>query len=287
MLAVSDLRVGYGPVPVLHGVSLTVERGEIVAILGPNGAGKSTTLASISGLLRPWAGSVEFEGKPITGAGPQRTVAAGIAHVPEGRRVFPQLTVEENLKLGGWRVRAEAKRFAENLERVLGTFAVLRDRRGQLAGTLSGGEQQMLAIGRALMSSPTLLLVDEAAMGLAPVMVDRVFEMIRAVREAGATVLVVEQNAPATLALADRVYLMQRGTIVAGGPAAEMRQAGILDAYLGPMAAAARALAGGRAIGDPGRSERPGRRARPPGEVPERSARKMPPAGRKRRARGE
>ena len=241
LLAVTDLRAGYGAVPVLQGVSLTVEENEIVAVLGPNGAGKTTTLSAISGLLKPWSGSIEYEGADIGGQNPAAIVAAGIAHVPEGRHVFPALSVEENLKLGGWPQRKIGGAQSRNMDRVYSYFPVLRERRTQLAGSLSGGEQQMLAIGRALMSGPKLLIVDEAALGLAPVMVERVFDIVKEIRRDGNTVLIVEQNAPVTLALADRVYLMQRGEIVAGGPAAEIREAGVLDAYLGPLAAAARA----------------------------------------------
>jgi branched-chain amino acid transport system ATP-binding protein len=242
-LEVTDLRAGYGTVPALHGVSLTVEQNEIVAVLGPNGAGKTTTLSAISGLIKPWSGSIRFEGELIGGLDPAQIVALGIAQAPEGRHVFPALTVEENLKLGSWAQRSKPAVVAANLDRVFAYFAVLGERRGQLAGSLSGGEQQMLAIGRALMSSPKLLIIDEAALGLAPVMVDRVFDIVKEIRKDGNTVLLVEQNAPVTLALADRVYLMQRGEIIAGGPSAEIREAGVLDAYLGPMAAAARRLA--------------------------------------------
>ena len=242
LLEVTDLRTGYGAVPVLHGVSLAVDEGEIVAILGPNGAGKSTTLSAISGLLKPWSGSITFDGSSISGVTPAKTVAMGIAHVPEGRHVFPQLSIEENLKVGSWAQRAKPGAYRSNLDRVFGYFPVLSERKDQLAGTLSGGEQQMLAIGRALMSGPRMLIIDEAALGLAPVMVDRVFEIVKEIRKDGNTVLLVEQNAPVTLALADRVYLMQRGEIIAGGPAAEIRDAGVLDAYLGPLAAAARAI---------------------------------------------
>ena len=247
LLSVRDLRTGYGTVPALHGVSLEVEQGEIVAILGPNGAGKTTTLSSISGLLKPWSGSITYDGNEIAGWNPAQTVAAGIAHVPEGRHVFPALSVEENLRIGTWAQRANSSWYREAIDKVFSYFPVLGERQRQLAGTLSGGEQQMLAIGRALMSGPTLLIIDEAALGLAPVMVDTVFEIVKEIRRDGKTVLLVEQNAPVTLALADRVYLMQRGEIVAGGPAAEVREQGVLDAYLGPLAAAARNLAGGGA----------------------------------------
>lgn len=243
LLEVADLEVAYGAVPALHGVSFEVGQGEIVAVLGPNGAGKTTTLVTISGLVKPVRGSIVFDGRDITGADPKDIVAAGIAHVPEGRRVFPALSVEENLRVASWPRRKDPGSYRRNLERVFGYFEVLAERRGQLAGTLSGGEQQMLALGRALMSEPTLLIIDEAALGLAPVIVERVFEIIRDIRRDGATVLIVEQNAPMTLAVADRVYLMAQGQITAGGRAAEVREAGVLDAYLGPMAAAARALA--------------------------------------------
>ena len=243
LLEVTDLRVGYGSVPALHGISLEVEEGEIVAILGPNGAGKTTTLATISGLLKAWSGKIVFDGQDITAASPAKIVSLGIAHVPEGRRVFPALSVEENLKLGSWVQRANQERISTAMDRVFHYFRVLNERRTQLAGTLSGGEQQMLAIGRALMSGPKMLIIDEAALGLAPVMVETVFEIVKEIRRDGNTVLLVEQNAPVTLALADRVYLMQRGEITTGGPAAEIREGGVLDAYLGPMAALARELA--------------------------------------------
>ena len=260
LLAVTDLRAGYGTVPALHGVSLEVEQGEIVAVLGPNGAGKTTTLSCISGLIKPWSGQVLFDGRDIAGSSPEQTVALGIAHVPEGRHVFPHMTVEENLRIGSWAQRDKPKVVRDSLARVIGYFPVLGERRTQLAGTLSGGEQQMLAIGRALMSGPSLLIIDEAALGLAPVMVDTVFEIVKAIRADGNTVLLVEQNAPVTLALADRVYLMQRGEIIAGGPAAEIREKGVLDAYLGPMAAAARAMSSEIVNGSaPARASKAGR----------------------------
>ncbi|HEX9774858.1 MAG TPA: ABC transporter ATP-binding protein [Actinomycetota bacterium] len=276
LLAVEDLRAGYGTVPALHGVSLEVEEREIVAVLGPNGAGKTTTLSAISGLIKPWSGRVVFDGADIGGATPTETVALGIAHVPEGRHVFPALSVEENLKIGSWAQRKVDGSYRTNVERVFGYFPRLRERKNQLAGTLSGGEQQMLAIGRALMSAPRLLIIDEAALGLAPVMVDTVFEIVKAIRDDGNTVLLVEQNAPVTLALADRVYLMQRGEIVTGGPSAEVRERGVLDAYLGPMAAAARAMAGDPASkpGNPGRNGSAG--ARPARRKTSRTGRKSP-----------
>ncbi|MFP5225667.1 MAG: ABC transporter ATP-binding protein [Actinomycetota bacterium] len=243
LLEVRDLRAGYGTVPALHGVTFSVDQGEIVAVLGPNGAGKTTTLSCISGLLNPWSGTVSFDGQDIGRMSPEQTVALGIAHVPEGRHVFPAMSVEDNLRLGSWAQRSKPKAAKESLDRVFRYFPVLADRRQQMAGSLSGGEQQMLAIGRALMSGPRLLIIDEAALGLAPVMVERVFEIVKEIRRDGNTVLLVEQNAPVTLALADRVYLMQRGKITTGGPAAEVREKGVLDAYLGPMAQAAKNLA--------------------------------------------
>lgn len=243
LLEVKDLRAGYGTVPALHGVTFSVDEGEIVAVLGPNGAGKSTTLSCISGLINPWAGTISFDGRDIGRMDPERTVALGIAQVPEGRHVFPQMSVEDNLRLGSWAQREHPNKIASTFKRVYDYFPVLADRRQQHAGSLSGGEQQMLAIGRALMSGPRLLIIDEAALGLAPVMVERVFEIVKEIRRDGNTVLLVEQNAPVTLALADRVYLMQRGKITTGGPAAEVREKGVLDAYLGPMAQAAKNLA--------------------------------------------
>jgi len=274
LLEVTDLRAGYGTVPILHGISLQVEEGEIVAVLGPNGAGKTTTLSAISSLIKPWSGSITFEGREIGGVDAGAIVEMGIAHVPEGRHVFPALTVEENLRLGSWPKRSVAGAFATNIERVYGYFPVLKERVSQFAGSLSGGEQQMLAIGRALMSGPKLLIIDEAALGLAPVMVERVFEIVKEIRKDGNTVLLVEQNAPVTLALADRVYLMQRGEIVAGGPAAEIREGGVLDAYLGPMAAAARNLTAKAAAADgPPTTKVPSASRKPRTEAPKKRAR--------------
>jgi branched-chain amino acid transport system ATP-binding protein len=233
LLEVSGLHAGYGGAPVLHGVELSVEEGEICAVLGPNGAGKTTTLRAISGLVNVTRGHVRLEGDDITKAGAEGIVAKGIAHVPEGRGVFPALSVLDNLRLGGY-LRRDA--FKENLERVFGYFPVLGERRDQLSGTLSGGEQQMLAIGRGLMSNPKLVLVDEASLGLAPIIVKRLFGIIQEINASGTTVLMVEQNASFTLAIAHKAFLMQKGTIVFSGTAAELKSKGLVEAYLGSHA---------------------------------------------------
>jgi branched-chain amino acid transport system ATP-binding protein len=233
LLSVHGLHAGYGGAPVLHGVDLEVNAGEIVAVLGPNGAGKTTTLRAISGLVRPSHGSILFGDHELVGRGAEAIVAEGIAHVPENRGVFPALTVEENLRLGGYLVRKSAPRYRDNLEQVFGFFPVLSERAKQLAGTLSGGEQQMLAIGRGLMSSPTVLMVDEASLGLAPIIVKRLFRIIQEINASGTTVLMVEQNASFTLAIAHRAFLMQKGAIVFSGSGAQLREEGIVRAYLG------------------------------------------------------
>jgi len=232
MLEVRDLRAGYGEVAVLRGVDLTVGRGEIVALLGANGAGKSTLNNNLSGLYRPFAGSIRFCGTEIAGAAADRTVAAGLIHVPEGRRVFPNLTVRENLELGSYR-RGGAHR-AANLERVYGVFGRLRARTGQLAGTLSGGEQQMLAIGRGLMAEPELLILDEPSLGLSPILVEEMFGLIRRLNSEGLAVLLVEQNVVQSLAIAHRGFVLENGRIALGGTAAElMSNARLRAAYLG------------------------------------------------------
>ena len=211
MLEIAGLRAGYGPIEVLRGVDLTVGAGEIVALLGSNGAGKSTLNNNVSGLYRPFGGSIRFEGEEITGASSMHIVEAGLVQVPEGRRVFPNLSVRDNLELGSYR-RGKPNR-AANLERVLETFPRLRERLSQSAGTLSGGEQQMLAIGRALMSKPRLMLLDEPSMGLAPIMVQKIFEVIRTVASEGMTILLVEQNAKLALEVSQRGYVMESGEI--------------------------------------------------------------------------
>ena len=221
MLSLKAVDAGYDDALTLHGVSLEVERGEIVAMIGANGAGKSTTLRTICGFLRPRKGTVEFDGRTISALTPDRIAALGLVHVPEGRRVFPELTVEENLLAAAYLLhgrRELARRLAEAMER----FPVLRQRRRQPAGTLSGGEQQMLAFGRAMMTGPKLLLLDEPSLGLAPLLVAEVMRSVRLFREAGVTVLLVEQNANLALRLADRGYVMETGSIRLHGSGAEL-----------------------------------------------------------------
>jgi len=233
MLALAAVTAGYGAFTALWDVSLRVEAGEAVAVVGPNGAGKTTLLRAISGLIAPRAGSVVFEGAELAGHPPYDIVAHGIAHVPEGRRLFPQLTVAENLKMGAYLPSARA-RFRESLERVYALFPALAERPRQRAGSLSGGEQQMLAVGRALMSRPKLILLDEPSMGLAPVMVLRLFDLIRRVREEGYTILVVEQNVRQVLKLVDRAYLLEVGRIKMEGRAADLaEQDFVRKAYVG------------------------------------------------------
>ena len=221
MLRLEGVRAAYGPVEALRGIDLEVRAGELVCLLGANGAGKSSTLRAISGLVRPTAGRILFEERPITGAEPAAVLAAGIAHCPEGRRVFPYLSVEENLAMGAY-VRRDREAIAQDLERVCAHFPILGERRRQAAGTLSGGEQQMLAIGRALMARPKLLLLDEPSMGLSPIMVDKIFEVVRDVYAQGVTVLLVEQNAARALQIANRGYVMESGLITMTGDAKTM-----------------------------------------------------------------
>jgi branched-chain amino acid transport system ATP-binding protein len=213
VLEVDDLHVSYGPMLALKGVSLRVPRGHIVTLIGANGAGKSTTLRAISGLLAPTAGRIAFEGQPIHGRPPHEILARGIGHVPEGRQIFPDLTVWENLRLGAFRERRTAA-VAARVEAVFAQFPVLRDRQRQLGGTLSGGEQQMLAIGRALIAEPRLLMLDEPSLGLAPLYVERVLEIIQALNGQGISILLVEQRAQAALRIAQRGYALQTGRIV-------------------------------------------------------------------------
>ena len=230
-MQVHALAAAQAGVPALHGVDLAVEAGEVVALLGANGAGKSTTLRVLSGLLRATAGEVLLGGRPLLGLPPHRVVAAGVAHVPEGRRVFASLTVEENLRLGAYTDRS-GERAA--LERVLAALPVLDDRRGQRAGTLSGGEQQLLALGRALMSSPRVLLLDEPSTGLAPQAVAAVLDVVAAVAAEGTGVLLVEQDAQVALSLATRGVVLETGRVVASGTAARLREDPRLqEAYLG------------------------------------------------------
>jgi branched-chain amino acid transport system ATP-binding protein len=233
MLELRNVTAGYGAFTALWSVGLRVAIGEAVAVVGPNGAGKTTLLRTISGLIAPREGSVTFNGVELAGRPAYEVVANGIAHVPEGRRLFPLLTVAENLKMGAYLASARA-RFRESLERVYELFPALADRQKQRAGSLSGGEQQMLAVGRALMSRPKLILLDEPSMGLAPVMVLRLFDLIRRVREEGYTILIVEQNVRQVLKLVDRAYLLEVGRIKIEGRAAELaEQDFVRKAYVG------------------------------------------------------
>jgi branched-chain amino acid transport system ATP-binding protein len=233
MLKLERVTAGYGAITVLKGVTLEVARGEIVALLGANGAGKSTTLRAVSGLVRPRSGSITFEGRPIERTKPFRIARAGVVHCPEGRRLFANLTVIENLEMGAY-ARGDSAGIAADVARVEELFPVLGDRRRQKAGTLSGGEQQMLAIGRALMARPRILLLDEPSLGLAPVVTEAIFRTIARVRAEGVTVLVVEQNAHVALAIADRAYVLETGTVAMSGAAREMlADPAIVAAYLG------------------------------------------------------
>jgi branched-chain amino acid transport system ATP-binding protein len=233
MLEVESLTAGYGEFTALWDVSLRVRAGEAVAVVGPNGAGKTTLMRVISGLVPVRNGELRLDGQSLKGRRAHEIVGHGIAHVPEGRRIFPRLTVEENLRMGGY-LPASRRHFAETVQRVYGLFPVLAERRRQLAGTLSGGEQQMLAIGRALMSRPRLVLLDEPSLGLAPVMVLRLFELIRRIRQEGYTILIVEQNVRQVLSLVDRAYLLEVGRIRVEGRAADLaEQDFVRKAYVG------------------------------------------------------
>ena len=216
MLEVKDMVVAYGKVKAVKGISFAVEQGQVVSLLGTNGAGKTTTLRTISGLLRPESGEIWFEGERIDRTPAHKVVMKGLAHFPEGRRIFPRLTVEDNLLLGAFS-RKDAAGVASDLERVYDLFEILRERRTQPAGTFSGGEQQMLAIGRAMMSRPRLLMLDEPSMGLSPLMMQRIMSTIRALQAEGVTILLVEQNAAAALKLSDRAYVLEVGQITLEG----------------------------------------------------------------------
>ena len=220
LLVISDLVAGYGGTEVLHGVELDVRKGETVAVLGSNGAGKTTLNRVISGMLRPRAGSVAFAGRELLGASPAEIVESGLIHVPEGRRIFPNLSVDENLALGCYR-RARRRR-AHNRDRVMATFPRLAERSRQLAGTLSGGEQQMLAIGRGLMAEPIFLILDEPSLGLSPLLVEEMFALVRRLGEDGLTLLLVEQNVVQSLAIANRAYVLESGRIGLSGKGAEL-----------------------------------------------------------------
>ncbi len=233
LLEVKDLAVNYGLIQAVRGIDLTVEAGEIVALLGANGAGKSTTLKAIVGLVPPVGGAIRFDGKGLDGVRTEEIVSRGVTLVPEGRRVFPSLTVQENLRLGA-AARRDRRSWTEGREEVFSLFRILAERQNQLAGTLSGGQQQQLAIARAMMSQPRLLLMDEPSLGLAPQIVDTIFELIERLRQGGQTILLVEQNAAAALDIADRIYVLANGTMAMQGTAAELRASGhIAQAYLG------------------------------------------------------
>jgi branched-chain amino acid transport system ATP-binding protein len=233
MLAVQDIHVYYGNIAALKGLSFFVNQGEIVTLLGSNGAGKSTTLRTISGLLHPRRGAIAFEGKRLHGTPAHDVVGLGIAQSPEGRRIFPRMTVGENLDLGAY-LRKDPAGIAQDRENVLDLFPRLRERIAQKAGTMSGGEQQMLAVARALMARPKLLLLDEPSMGLAPVLVDLIFDTLVRIREQGTTVLLVEQNALAALRVADRAYVLESGALKLAGTSAELaKDPEIVKAYLG------------------------------------------------------
>jgi branched-chain amino acid transport system ATP-binding protein len=233
MLELKSIRAGYGSFQALFDVSLEVRAGEAIGVIGPNGAGKTTLMRAISGLIRPSAGSILLEGVDLATTPAHRIVELGVAHVPESRRLFPRMTVEDNLRMGGFVLAARPK-FRERLEVVYTLFPRLRERSRQLAGSMSGGEQQMCAIGRALMSSPKLLLLDEPSAGLAPVLVQQVFDLVKQIRASGLTVLVVEQNIQQVLRVVDRAYLLRTGSIRAAGTAAELLASDTLrEAYLG------------------------------------------------------
>ena len=232
MLEVQELHVYYDAIHALKGMSFSVARGEIVTLLGANGAGKTTTLKTISGLLRPRRGSIDLAERAIAGLEPHEIVRLGVAHVPEGRKIFPRLTVLENLKTGAYSRPAGAG--GEEMDYVFALFPRLRERSRQIAGTLSGGEQQMLAIGRGLMAHPQLLLLDEPSMGLAPIVVEQIFETIRSINRAGVTILLVEQNAAIALAVSHRGYVLETGTIILEGSAGELMNNDLVrQAYLG------------------------------------------------------
>jgi branched-chain amino acid transport system ATP-binding protein len=238
LLEVEDLRTGYGSVPVLHGVTVSVEEGETAVMLGLNGAGKTTTLVTVAGLHRPWGGRITFDGRDIARVDARELVRQGLVLVPEGRHVFPGLSVANNLRLGAWPRRRDRRRYSENLELAFDVFPVLEERRDQMAGTLSGGEQQMLALARGLMAGPRLLLVDEASLGLSPKLTREVFRAARRINGEGVTVFLVEQNA-AILRHADHAFVMEKGRVTFRATGEEILSSGELrSAYLGAPAPA-------------------------------------------------
>ncbi len=220
MLKLKNLQAGYGQMKVLHGVDLTISDGEIVALLGSNGAGKSTLNNNLSGVYKPTGGQILFEGQDITGMRSESVVDLGIVQVPEGRRIFPNMSIRENLELGSYR-RGKERR-TENIDKVVAIFPRLKERFGQLAGTLSGGEQQMLAIGRAMMSEPRLLILDEPSLGLSPLLVEEMFSLIQSLNKEGLSIFLVEQNVMQSLEIADRAYVMENGSVVLSGAAADL-----------------------------------------------------------------
>jgi branched-chain amino acid transport system ATP-binding protein len=236
LLALNDVHTYYGHVHALKGISLDVAAGEIVALIGANGAGKSTTLRAISGLVRPRSGEISIGGKSIAGLPAHDIPYLGVSHAPEGRRIFSTLSVNENLNMGAYSLGRARARIEEHRERVFKLFPRLRERRNQLAGTLSGGEQQMLAIGRALMSDPRLLLLDEPSLGLAPLLVKAIFDTVREINQLGVTILLVEQNARAALRLAHKGYVLETGSVVLAGPAGQLlADERVRKAYLGEV----------------------------------------------------
>jgi branched-chain amino acid transport system ATP-binding protein len=232
-LQIEKLHVSYGSIAALKGIDLSVEKGKIVALLGSNGAGKTTTLKTISGLIEPQSGSITVSGESIVGLNPAKINRLGVVQSPEGRQIFPELTVEENLRIGGFTLKTRAQ-LKSNFERVYGYFPVLKERKKQVAGTLSGGEQQMLAIARALMASPDVLLLDEPSLGLAPLIVQDIFRILKEINKEGMTILIVEQNALQTLKISDYAYVLEVGHVSMEGAAAELiKDKRLIEAYLG------------------------------------------------------
>ena len=233
MLQIKELCVKYDNIQVLHGISLELQEGELVALIGANGAGKTTTLSTISGVKRAFSGQIVYDGKDITKAGTDEIVKMGIVQVPEGRQIFSKMTIEENLILGAY-TEKDSQRQKQNMKRVMELFPILRERRRQTAGTLSGGEQQMLAIARALMGNPRMLLLDEPSMGLSPLMTEQVFDAVKSLNDQGTTILLVEQNAYDAMEISHRTYIMENGVITREGKSSElMRDSAIKQAYLG------------------------------------------------------
>ncbi|MFJ4436501.1 ABC transporter ATP-binding protein [Streptomyces sp. NPDC088923] len=233
LLEVDNLRVAYGKIEAVKGISFTVEAGQVVTLIGTNGAGKTTTLRTLSGLLKPLAGTITFDGQPLHKYRADQIVALGLAHSPEGRHIFPRMTIEDNLRLGAF-LRKDTEGIAKDIQHAYDLFPILGERRRQAAGTLSGGEQQMLAMGRALMSKPKLLMLDEPSMGLSPIMMQKIMTTIAELREQGTTILLVEQNAQAALSLADQAHVMEIGTIALSGTGSDLlHDESVRKAYLG------------------------------------------------------